>query len=507
MSRLRWAAPACAAVLLLAGCGSTVQVRQTRSLADAGAPAGDPGALSSPDGLGGGASLPPTRPGASGAGGSPAAVSGGAGSRAGSTSQGVAPGAGTTGGAAAGSGRGFDAKTLTVGYVEITGTDSAASAFGIKGADSGSASEQYAAVATWVNQHGGVAGRRLVLVKHTVDLVSALNNPDQAAAAVCAAFTQDRQVFAVLQPLPTAAQRDCLAKARTPMIEADSYFIGQPEYDKYPDLLYGAGRITSDRVIALLMASLRDRSFFTGWDTVRGGPGAAPVRIGLLHADNPEANYVAALEVRGLAALGLKVTDTVVYQSSVQAGLSATQNAILKFKADGITHVLGASAFFLQGAENQRYRPRYVLPPGIGQLYAANSPAAQMVGSMTVGWQPASDVEAGQDPGDVSPTETLCKQIMRATGQSYSSRPALASMLAVCDVSFFLRDALAGSAALSNAVLRRGAEALGSRWRSGQTFVSHFSARQHASADAVRDMAFAPDCSCVLYVDRRNRTS
>jgi ABC-type branched-subunit amino acid transport system substrate-binding protein len=487
---------AAAAGLLLAGCGTTVPLTSTTSqgaqdLGVAGplaAPTSDPQAPGvvvpgSPDAPGGGQAAPaptlgtglPAVPGAS-----------------------LAPRT---------SGRGYTATTLTIGIVVITGTDNAASAFGVSGADAGDLGQQFEIVKKYVNAHGGVAGRRLEIVRYDVDLLSALNNPDQAAAAVCAAFTQDRKVFAVLLPWPTSQQGVCLAKARTPMIEADSYTIGQPEYDRYPELLFGPGRITTDRVVQLLVSSLDRRRFFTGWDTTKGAPGTAPVKIGMLYAENPEATYTALAEKRALAAIGLKVDDTVTYSSSVQAGLSATQNAILKFKAEGITHVLGASAFFLQGAENQGYRPRYVLPPGVGQLYAGNAPAAQLKGSMTVGWQPANDVDAAQDPGDVSPAETLCKKLMRDAGQSYSSRPALASMTSVCDVMFFLRDSLAGQANPTNTGLRQGAEALGSRWQSAETFVSRFSRAQHASASAVRDQAYDGTCSCVLYVDRVDRTS
>jgi hypothetical protein len=486
-----------AAALLLAGCGTTVPLTSTTSLgpADLGVPGQVAAPTAAPDrSTGAGVVVPGTPSGTAAA--APRATAGSGGGAVPLPS--LAPRT---------SGRGYTATTLTVGIVVITGTDSAASAFGVSGADAGDLGQQFAVVQKYVNAHGGVAGRRLDLVRYDVDLVSALNNPDQAAAAVCAAFTEDRKVFAVLLPLPTSQQRVCLAKAQTPMIEADSYTVGQPEYDRYPELLFGPGRITTDRLVQLLVSSLKERSFFTGWDTAKGAPGQAPVKIGMLYAENPEATYTAMAEKRALAAIGLKVDDTVTYSSSVQAGLSATQNAILKFKAEGITHVLGASAFFLQGAENQRYRPRYVLPPGVGQLYADNAPAAQLAGSMTVGWQPANDVDAAQDPGDVSPSETLCKKLMKDAGQSYSSRPALASMTSVCDVVFFLRDALAGQSNPTNALLRQGAEALGSAWQSAETFVSRFTSTQHASASAVRDQAFDPACSCVRYTSRANRTA
>ncbi len=506
---------ACVA-LLATGCGSTVRVGSGALGSDAGL-GSSLGSTSTSSGTvptdSDGQPLAGGTAGSTGSGTSGTVVSRGASSTIGGRgSAGTTGAAGSPGSTAAQpkpgeTGRGFDAKTLTVGVVIITGTDSAAKAFGVSGGSTGDPQAQYDAVTAHINASGGIAGRTLKLLYHSVDLLTAVNNPDQAVAQVCAAFTEDNKVFAVLQPLPTAQQRDCLAKADTPMIEAGTSLIGQPEYDKYPNLLFGPGRMNTDRLISLLFSSLDARSFFTGWDTLAGGPGKAPVKLGLLYPETPDTKYMVALERRELAARGMRFDDEISYPANLNAGLSATQNAILKFKADGITHVFGASVFFLQGAEQQQYRPRYVIAPGVGQLYAANSPAAQMAGSMTVGWQPPHDVNQSEDPGDVSPAETRCKKIMAASGQSYAAREALASMVGICDVEFFLRDALAGKRAISNAVLRSGADALGSGWQSAQTWISRFSASKHASADAVRDQAFNAECTCMVYTSTKNRTT
>ena len=81
------------------------------------------------------------------------------------------------------------------------------------------------------------------------------------------------------------------------------------------------------------------------------GPALMFALAWLLLPNQPDANYAAHLEVRALQALGLKVADTVTYAPSLTAGIAATQAAVLRFKAQGITHVLGASVFFLEDAQ------------------------------------------------------------------------------------------------------------------------------------------------------------
>jgi hypothetical protein len=398
-------------------------------------------------------------------------------------------------------GRGFTRDTIKVGIVTASGEGAFADSLGVSDT-SGDLRAQYDTIAHYINAHGGVAGRKLVLVNTSIDFGTAVNNPAIAAQRVCAAFTQDTHVFAVLSPVPGAPQRACLAAAQTPIIDGASPFIPGPSYAKPPDLLYGPGRMSTNRMVTLLVQSLVARHFFTGWNALTGGPGKAPVKIGLLIPQNPDSIYLGQLEVRVLRAAGLTVSDTVRYASNLTAGLAATQGAILRFKAEGITHVIGESVFFMEGAQAQGYFPRYVVPVGAAQGYAPIAPAKQMVGAMSVGFQPANDVDARRDPGPVSPAQIRCTSIMRQAGQSSDTRAALGSETIVCDVMFLLRDALSGASGLSNAVLAAGVNRLGRSWKSAQTFVSDFSPQNHASAVAVRDMSYLASCSCMRYVGK-----
>lgn len=402
------------------------------------------------------------------------------------------------------SGRGFTAKTITFGVVIPAGGPAFAAAFGTAD-NTGDLMAQYTAVTRYINQHGGIAGRQIVLKSHQVDVGTAVNNPSLAAQQVCAAFTQDTKVFAVLNPVPGAPQRACLEQAQTPLVDAGTLSVRAAEYAKYPDLLFGAGKMTTDLIGKLLIESLVARNFFQGWNTLTGTPGKVPTKVGFIYPEQPDGVYQAKLYMRLVRAAGYKVADTVTYPPNVTAGLAATQGAVLRFKAEGITHVIGASAFFLQDANSQGYRPRYVMPVGAVQAYTGVVPKQQMSGAMSVGFMPAHDVDAHHAPGPVSSAQTRCESIMRKSGQSPVARAALAQMSEVCDVLFMLQGALDGAHGLSNAVLAAGVDRLGTSWKSAQTFVSSFSAQRHASAVAVRDMGYDGNCSCMVYTSKTLR--
>jgi hypothetical protein len=408
---------------------------------------------------------------------------------------------------ASSSGRGFTATTIKIGIVTTSNGTEAAKSLGVKGVNPGDQVAQYQAVADYIAKHGGILGRKITFAAYDLNVLASANNPDSSAQAACTYFTEDQHVFAVVNSIPLPSMRACLQQHNTPTIDAGQTTISQSEYNKYASIVYGAGEMTSDLVYRLEINSLVERGFFTGWDTLNGTPGSAPVKIGLLYPDTIDGRAIWQIKVRTLAAHGFKVTDTVSYPGTLDGATSANQSAVLRFKQDGITHVIGAGLVFWENADNQHYRPRYEILPGGGYLVAQNAPPTQMHGAMTVGWQPTNDVDAAHDPGDPSAATTLCKSIMKAAGQDYTDRSTLASMEQNCDVLFTLRDSLTKTGQLTLPGLRAGIEGLGTRWLSAQTWISNFSPRQHASASAVRDQIYNDTCSCFVYTNKTNRTA
>ena len=501
--RARLAVPALA--LVLAGCGTTVPLTSTVAGAQQGQ---QTNALGQPIGGTGGTQAP----GASTSGGALGSVPGGTTGAGGSTGAYGTTGYGTTGTtglpAPGVTGRGVTPTTITIGLVLPTGTDAVANGLGISGAANGvDPNAAIKALVTEINSHGGVAGRKLATYTHTYDAASYLSNSAQVVAEICADFRDDHKVFAVMFDLIDPQVRDCLAKMGSPLLVAGvGAILPSAAYAAYGGtMLFSINEITSERLAELFISSLWDRGFFGKWNTATGQPGGvAPTKIGFIYPDAPDTVVLYKAYTRELAKHGLKVADTATYSANVQAGLAATQSAVLKFASEGITHVFGASTFFLQDAENQGYRPRYAYNPGLGELGVENSPKAQLNGLMTVGWAPTNDVNPENGPPQ-TPVEKHCQDLMRKVGVTSTARTDLKTIYALCDVFFSFAAALPAGASPTPAGLRQGFEALGTRFQPALTFAARFGVGRHAAVDEVRDMAYVNSCNCLKYMSSRDR--
>lgn len=493
-----------ASLLAVSACGTTVPLTQSggdpRSATDAtfGLGQGPPGASNATPG----AQAPNSRSSSNAGGGT---IPGSAGGVPSGTS-----GTGTTGVGSASSafqGRGVTSKTLTIGIAIAGGTSALANSLGVSGAGTVATQDMMNAAVVDVNKSGGVLGRKLQVVVHNFDAARAISNPSQTFAEICTDFRDDHKVFAVLFDVPDPSLRKCLAEMGSPLLVLNSYSIlPATAYAEHGgSFIYGPNSITTDRLAQLFIKSLMDRTFTQKWNTTTGGPGVAPVKLGVIHVDTPDQNALYAGYAKELAKYGLKFSDTVTYAQDASTALSATQAAVLKFSADGVTHVFGASAFFLRDAESQSYRPRYAYLPGLGSLGVDNSPAAQLKGALTVGWTPTSDVKASEDPGDTSGA-AHCRAVMKSANLSTANRTDLVTMYSVCDAVFSLRTALVAGAVPTVPGLRRGYEALGTTFGTALSFVASLGPNRHYGVDAVRDMAFDSTCSCLKYTSRTNRS-
>ena len=491
--------------LLLAGCGSTVQYTGSASTGDSlstgGLTTGTPAGTNAP-----GAVVP---------GGTGLAAQGttGAAQQPGTTQLpgGSGPTAGPvgSGGKAALSGRGFTATTIEVGISVSDDYNAFAGSFGLKGVTpSSSPQAMYAAVAADVNKHGGILGRKLVLVPHNYNTAQTLSDTASANQAACADWTQDHHVFAVLVPaLVEDTLLSCLAKTSTPVIYGgglDYPLHYQRTYSTYP-LFWNIGQMLGERLDRLAIGRLVARGFFTPWDTLRGAPGAAstPVRIGIVGYDDSDGATQLASEKRELAKHHLAPFDVVLCPRAVQSKISCEQSAVLKFHSDGVTHVFNADLTFMTNANSQQYYPRHfvAVEPGV---FEQNAPKKQLVGAMGEGYIPALDVDPSQWPADPSPSTTRCKKVMTAGGAPPTDASTLWNEEIVCDSVYVFRAGLELSGSLSTAALQAGLGALGATEPSALTWGTLLSPTNHASATVLRDIAFRTDIQHFAYVDKVN---
>ncbi|MEA3054692.1 MAG: hypothetical protein QOD30_124, partial [Actinomycetota bacterium] len=186
-----------------------------------------------------------------------------------------------------------------------------------------------------------------------------------------------------------------------------------------------------------------------------------------------------------------------------QSGMDA---AVLRFRGDGVTHVIAESLFLLlfpQSAESQKYRPRYLVSTTNAlTLVQASAPPAQLAGALGAGFFPSYDVDTAHDPGPVSPEDSRCRAANEAAGHDTSQRNAFNLMVKACDGFNFLA-ATAAIGGLSPEGIWNGTHALGAMTPAGAFAISFAGGRLDGPA-AVRDVGYDGTCRCFQYLSAEN---
>jgi len=481
------------ALLAVAGCGSTVQIKGTAQIggtlsdgltplpnATTGAlplgPGVDPrGGLVAVPGPGG--TAPPTRGGVGVP--SPAAL---------------APGR---------SGHGYTATTITLGYSTAKNAQATLGALGIA-ASSGDVDNQMRALAADVNARGGIAGRRIQYVPHDFDVAGCNTDPASCNQSACEDWTVDHKVFAVIDGVGTMGDPSvgaCLAKAGTPIM-TDWFLTAGSEAYRNPTGLYSPSAMPIERYLAALVDRLVAQGFFGKWDILNGRPGTAAVRIGVTYFEEPRDRLYVKVLGQALAKHGLEIAEARSHGRALADNSASTKADVLRFQSSGITHVFHANLFFYQNAQSQGYHPRYAVDDTISTpaLLATLVSADQLRGSMGAGYLPTTEVP---NPPDPSPATGRCRKLMRAAGEDTSDAIAFAVMLNECDAINLLVEATSLAGGLSLDALHRGTGLLGKAFEPALTYRTSFTGTDHAGAGVVRDFRYNEPCGCFAFPDAK----
>ena len=499
-TRLLLAAVSCAA---LTACGTTVPLTSQQQLAPGGVDAGLGAPGTSPSG---GASAPGTTGvlggGTSGGspvlsgGGSSGSVSGtGAG---GSTSGGSTSGGSTSGGTVAGYGQGITPTTVKIGYAYDPNAD-ATNATIVQGVSAGSATQLNNAYAEKLNAMGGLGGKKIVLDAFAVNEQATDFNAELARA--CKHFTEDAKDFAVMTG-GDAALAACLEKGGVMTVEtnltitSDADFAASPHYFEPATMAMG-------RRARNLPQALQDQGWF-----------GTSAKVGVLTYDT--AGYKSAVEkelLPRLKALGHPVdASNVAYvaypaaYSEYSALASAVSSAVLRFRQNGVTHVVDldakgvATLFLMSNAESQQWHPEYAIDSaaGVQTLYeGGNIQADQAAHATGIGWLPGLDVPADKVPDN--PVAKACLAYFASKGAAATDNNARTVQLAVCDTFEALKVALDGGARDRDAAARA-LEAYGDRFQAATALGTGFNARRHDGVSAFRYLKWDAACTCMAYV-------
>lgn len=395
-------------------------------------------------------------------------------------------------------GRGWDEKKVYLGtaYQQAGGAIAAGGALGVKVSGFIDQKEVVSAVLKDVNANGGLFGRGVSAVFAEFPPLTG------SGESQCARWTQDNKVVAVTDTFYDKDEEyGCLAKAKVPFAASAIAATDDRLLQQYGPYMMHLNVMTSSRLFPLWIKRLTALNYFAKWNTLTGGPGTTAVKTGLLCRDDyPSTRRDCGLLTTLLTQAGYKP------QVSHISGSDQGQAAVLAFKAAGVTHVFSETtdiAFFASNAEQQKYRPRYAISTlsALTVLLSKNAPAAQLVGSLGVGWLPGFDVIT---PPPLGKAQKHCRDVLAKQQIKYEDPIQYNQAQAICDGIYLFVNAAKLGGGLSSEAILSGMSRINTVYESANTFESAFSATRHDEVGAVRDLGWNVDCKCFKYLSTTN---
>jgi hypothetical protein len=425
------------------------------------------------------------------------------------TAAGPAP---TSNGQIPSTGVGWDSQNVYVGVMTENDAANVTKGLGMSNLNPGDQEADATAMADAINSAGGLFGRKIVIAFYDESTFSMLADPDSQAAGACSHFTEDRPVVAVINALTiidTPTFKSCFASHHVPLFDGSEQPTDTTALDQLGGDVISVLSPSFTDVAPTLVARLKAEGYFTGWDARNGTSGTAPVKVGILTPNDPTGVAAAKLLSTALASAGYPPSDVFNFSAS-GTGSGTEASATLQFRARGITHVIGTglnSYLFMQEAQSQGYHPRYGVTtfnaPGI--LLQGDVNRAQLVGSLGIGTNPMVDVDAAHDPGIISSGERACLTSLGSAGQKFGSlRFAEAVGLFYCDVFGLLRDSALAGHGLNSAAIIRGVTLAGPRFVPAETFSSGLAPGRFALDGSARDLGWSTGCDCYRYTSTTN---
>lgn len=399
------------------------------------------------------------------------------------------------------------ATTLALGLPYKYNAGAVNTAAGGSNINPGDEQQDWQVLIDYVNRHGGIDGRKLVPVYYGYN-ADTTQTSQQVEQAMCAAFTQDNHVFAVLS-VADAELADCVLASGAVMVGEDFTFNDATFFAQHPDYVE-PGDLSLDRIASTEVPQLVGEGYFSGHP-----------KVGIVTYDDPQfAEATDHALVPALARAGQPSPEIErIYDPNALSGLSEEANqvssAVLKFHTDGVDHVLFLEQsgyiplLFLNDAESQHYYPRYGFNSQDAPELLASSgdvPADQLVGAAGIGWTPISDLAADPLDGPYSnAARRACDALMSAGGVSTAGADAELVINIYCDEVNFLRAALEQSGPrITRSSFLQGVNSLGSTFLSGfELGPTAFGPQQHDGVAAVYDYVYQTACGCMTYLGPR----
>lgn len=401
-------------------------------------------------------------------------------------------------------GPGITADTIKLGLYTIANYREGQEALGSQAAGDFHMEAGWKALIEYQNAHGGIAGRKITPVFWRYSAASTETYAQQEANA-CARWTEDDRIFAALTYVFTTNILECLSEGGAVIhsLDTPSGRAITPIFKQYPYYTQMAG-LPLDQVAGAMIEGLHGMRYFSD-----------EMKLGLVTFDDPSFKYATEnVLIPSLKQRRLSLTDA-AYMHPPQNTAEIAQlssdaaNAVLRFKSEGIDHVvfldwgLLAAWQFMLAAERQDYHPRYGLHAGqnVANLLG-NDAASQMRDARSIGWVSTYDVHPQDDPNEKNPTRVLCFSIMRKAGVDISTTAGRSVSLTQCDGVWSLAAALDGASIVNQTTYLAGVNALRGGYSPGLAWSMTLDPGHHWGVSSVANLGFVQACSCFRYLSR-----
>jgi ABC-type branched-subunit amino acid transport system substrate-binding protein len=345
-----------------------------------------------------------------------------------------------------------------------------------------------AAMADWINVHGGLAGHPVRLVYYTRSITANPADDDQAA---CDSMTQDHHAVAVIDgTIATMQLASCLSARGSLLLGGGTGVFTEHDFAS-ARAFWSPYQLAGERIAHQLVARLDAMHWIAPGD-----------KVGLLYNQNEPFASIAKVARQDLVARG----HAPVAEAGFDQSQTATMNGIvLAFSRAGVNKVVVVDTggqvmlLFVPAARSQGYHPAYTIttadvPNTVETLVSSND----LKGSVGIGWSPAVDVAPSRAPAKNAAGQ-LCAKIFSDAKQDVSGPFAGAIAAAYCDGFLFLKHVVDLAGAVTPAAFRGAVQTLGTSYVSAVTFATRFGPGRYDGVERTRDLRYDTGCSCFQY--------
>lgn len=369
---------------------------------------------------------------------------------------------------------------------------------GFNTASIGDPAKQVEALEKWVNDNGGLGGRKLDAVFRWYN--AEVDSP-AAEEQLCNQISQDDQAFAVVITGQFQSNaRPCYAERNTLVLDATLVANDAKLYEELDPHLWTASYPEYDAFTRAYIDALEAQGFFEGRD-----------KAAIVVADNPvNRRVVEGQAIKQLEGLGLEVEVGWVDPTDMGTIFMGEEQAAITFASKGIDRVffLGGSrlaSIFATIAGSKGLQATYGISTFDNPSFFVNNPdtvpAETMVGMVGIGFQPAQDVADAQFEFPQPGVEQECIDIFAAGGVTFETRENARFAIPYCDATRLLKlgaDEVEGemfnATTWSDAVDRVGAD-----FETASGFGNGLGNGGRSASGSYRLMRFDEGCSCFVY--------